>query len=185
MGMERAWDRLPDDDLLAAARKDGEAFATFYRRHEERVLAFFLARAGDPEVAADLTAETFAAALVSSGRFRRRREPATAWLFGIARNLLAMSRRRGRVEARARQRLGMPRLELTDELIERIEALSGKALGLVEELPPDQRDAVRARVVDERDYGEIARDLRCSEAVVRKRVSRGLAGLRERMEETP
>jgi RNA polymerase sigma factor (sigma-70 family) len=182
--MERGWDRLPDDELLLAAGSDGEAFAAFYRRHEERVLAFFLARAGDPEVAADLAAETFAAALVSSGRFRRRREPASAWLFGIARNILAMSRRRGRVESRARRRLGMPPLDLTDELIERIEALSGRALGLVEELPEAQREAVRAHVVDERDYADIARDLRCSEAVVRKRVSRGLANLRERMEET-
>jgi DNA-directed RNA polymerase specialized sigma24 family protein len=49
-------------------------------------------------------------------------------------------------------------------------------------LPAAQRDAVRARIVDERDYGEIAMDLRCSEAVVRKRVSRGLAAMRERLE---
>jgi DNA-directed RNA polymerase specialized sigma24 family protein len=39
-------------------------------------------------------------------------------------------------------------------------------------------------VVDERGYPEIARDLRCSEAVVRRRVSRGLAALRDQVEET-
>jgi RNA polymerase sigma-70 factor (ECF subfamily) len=38
-------------------------------------------------------------------------------------------------------------------------------------------------VVDERDYAEIAKDLRCSEAVVRKRVSRGLARMRDQMGE--
>jgi RNA polymerase sigma-70 factor (ECF subfamily) len=182
MGVEQDWSRLSDDQLLAAARSQPEAFAAFYRRHERPVLAYFLARAGDAEVAADLAAETFAAALSSVGRFRRRATPAAAWLFGIARNTLAMSRRRGRVEDRARRRLGMARLELTDDVIERIEALSGVA-DFVEELPASQRDAVRARVVDERGYGEIARDLRCSEAVVRKRVSRGLATVRDRMEE--
>lgn len=147
------------------------------------MLRYFLGRVGDAEVAADLTAETFAAALAGAHRFRARKGPAVAWLFGIARNTLALSRRRGRVEARARQRIGTPTLVLTDELVERIEALSGPALGLVEELPADQRQAVRARVVDEREYADIAKDLRCSEAVVRKRVSRGLASLRTRLEE--
>ena len=41
--------------------------------------------------------------------------------------------------------------------------------------------AVQAHVVAERDYAEIAQDLNVSEAVVRKRVSRGLAALRHRM----
>ena len=68
----------------------------------------------------------------------------------------------------------MAPLVLTDETVERIAALDRTALALVEELPGDQQDAVRARVIDERDYADIAKDLRCSEAVVRKRVSRGL-----------
>jgi RNA polymerase sigma factor (sigma-70 family) len=148
------------------------------------VLGFFLGRVGDAEVAADLAAETFAAALSATTRFRRRREPPTAWLLGIARNILAMSRRRGRVEARARRRLGMPRLAITDEVVERIEGLEGTALELLGGLPPGAREAVKARVVDERTYPEIARDLRCSEAVVRKRVSRGLKAMRDQMKET-
>jgi DNA-directed RNA polymerase specialized sigma24 family protein len=91
---------------------------------------------------------------------------------------LAMSRRRGRVDARARRRLGMAPLVLTDEAIERISDLDHTALGL----PDEQQAAVKARVIDERDYPDIAKDLRCSEAVVRKRVSRGLGALRARME---
>ena len=182
--MAPGWDDAPDEKLLATARAEPTAFGVFYRRHEDRVLSYFLARVGDPEVAADLTAETFAAALVSAHRFRpRKRQPAAAWLFGIARNNLAMSRRQGRVEARARRRLGMAPIVLTDEAIERITALDRTALALVDELPGDQQDAVRARVIDERDYPEIAKDLRCSEAVVRKRVSRGLGTLRARLEE--
>jgi RNA polymerase sigma factor (sigma-70 family) len=181
--VERAWADTPDEGLLALARSEPTAFGTFYRRHEDRVLSYFLARVGDPEVAADLTAETFAAALGSAHRFKPRKEPAAAWLFGIAGNTLAMSRRRGRVEARARHRLGMAPLELTDEALETIAELDRVALTLVDDLPADQRDAVRARVIDERDYADIARDMRCSEAVVRKRVSRGLRNLRTHMEE--
>ena len=184
MGMAPVWDDTPDEQLLARTRGEPSAFGVFYRRHEDRVLGYFLARVGDPEVAADLTAETFAAALVSAHRFRpRKKKPASAWLFGIARNNLAMSRRSGRVEARARRRLGMAPLVLTDEAIERISELNQTPLALMDELPGDQREAIRARVIDERDYPEIAMDLRCSEAVVRKRVSRGLGALRARMEE--
>jgi RNA polymerase sigma-70 factor (ECF subfamily) len=72
---------------------------------------------------------------------------------------------------------------LTNELVERIEALSGPALELLDDLPAAQQQALRARVVDEREYAEIAKDLRCSEAVVRKRVSRGLARLRDELGE--
>jgi RNA polymerase sigma factor (sigma-70 family) len=72
---------------------------------------------------------------------------------------------------------------LTDEVVERIEALSGPALELVEELPADQQDALRARIVDDREYSDIAKDLRCSEQVVRKRVSRALAQLRDQLGE--
>ena len=114
MGVEPVWGDAPDETLLEKTRREPGAFGAFYRRYEDRMLSYFLARVGDPEVAADLTAETFAAALVSAHRFRpRRATPAAAWLFGIARNTLAMSRRQGRVEARARRRLGMARLVLT------------------------------------------------------------------------
>jgi RNA polymerase sigma factor (sigma-70 family) len=177
------FDGWTDEDLLEAARREPAAFGALYRRYEERMLLFFVRRVGDAEVAADLAAETFAAALASARGFKRRKGTASAWLFGTAHNILAMSARRGSVEARARRRLGMPPLLLTDEVVERVEALDRRALDLVAQLPADQQLAVRARVIDERDYAQIAKDLRCSEAVVRKRVSRGLATLRNRLEE--
>jgi RNA polymerase sigma factor (sigma-70 family) len=177
-------DRMSDEQLLAETGSRPEAFATFYRRHERVMLVFFLRRTESPEVAADLTAEVFAAALVSAGRFRPAKAPAVAWLFSIANHKLASSRRRGRVEDRARRRLRMEALVLTDEALERVEALadaqrSAEAVRQsLDRLPPDQQVAVLQRVVDERPYDEIARDLRCSEAVVRQRVSRGLGALR-------
>jgi RNA polymerase sigma-70 factor (ECF subfamily) len=176
-----------DEALLAVLDEEPEAFAVFYRRHVTALLAYFVRRTRDPELAADLCAETFAAALAGAHRFRPERGPAVAWLYGIARRLLAHARRRGAVEDRARRQLGMSPLALTDEALERIEALaaaesSATALhAALDALPADQRDALEARVVDEREYAEIALAARASESVVRKRVSRGLAGLRERM----
>ena len=172
---------MTDEELLAG---DPEAFAAFYRRHVAPLLGNFLRRTGNAELAADLTAETFAAALDGLHRFDPARGPAVGWLYGIARRQLGHAARRGAVEDKARRRLGMAPLELTDEALERIEALAGAeaATTALAGLPPDQRDAVRARILDEREYADIARSTRTSEAVIRKRVSRGLAGLRSRLE---
>lgn len=175
-----------DEQLLAEKRPGwaGQAFALFYERHEGAVLAYFARRVREPELAADLAAETFAEALASRHRFRG--GLAIGWLYGIARNVLLQSLRRGRVEDRARRRMDLPTLVVDDvqlQAIERLGADSGLAAAL-EALPPDQREAVRAHVLEEHSYAEIAAQLQCSQAVVRKRVSRGLTGLRQTMEES-
>jgi DNA-directed RNA polymerase specialized sigma24 family protein len=46
-----------------------EDFDAFYRAHVRGVLAYFARRVYSPGLAADLTAETFAAALPSRARF--------------------------------------------------------------------------------------------------------------------
>jgi RNA polymerase sigma-70 factor (ECF subfamily) len=165
------------------------AFAVFYRRYAETILAYFVNRTRRHDVAADLTAETFAAALGGAAGFRGERESAAPWLFGIARHKLIDSLRRGRVEDQARRGLGLEPLVLDDAEIEAVverldfEAHEAWLRDLLGSLPAEQRDAILAAVVDERPYSEIAREMSCSEAVVRKRVSRGLGQLRARMGE--
>ena len=58
-----------DETLLEAGRSDAEAFGLFYGRRVDAVLAFFLRRTRNRELAADLTAETFAAALSALPRY--------------------------------------------------------------------------------------------------------------------
>ncbi len=170
--------------LLAAANSDGNAFAAFYRLYERPLLGFFMRATGRPELAADLTAETFACALESVGAYDPARGRPDQWLFGIARNVLGSSYREGRVESAARGRLGLPRLVIDDHASDTIARLSDgeeqAALALAC-LPEPQRQAIHARVVEDRDYAEIAGELCCSEAVVRQRVSRGLSTLRARL----
>lgn len=154
---------MTDAELLAA--DDADSFAEFYRRHSRRVAGYLMRATGDVEIAADLTAETFAAALVARERYRSERAAPAAWLFGIAAHKLNDWRRRGYAEDRARRSLRMERLELSADDAREIE----------------QRAAVHARLVHERGYGDIAGSRGVSEAVVRQRVSRGLASLRRRM----
>lgn len=173
--------------LAAVVGGDGAAFATFYRRHLPAVVALLLRETRDREVTADLTAEVFAAVFLVARRFRARGAgSARPWVLGIARNKLLESRRRGRVEDRARRRLAFEPEALDDDDLARVDELAAAdqpVLELVEQLPERQREAVRARVLEEREYGEISREMSCSELVARQRVSRGLARLRDQLSE--
>ena len=176
-----------DDDLLTQfAAGDSDAFVAFYRRHLGAVLGFFLRRTSDPELTADLTAETFAAALIGAEGYRPGERPELAWLYGIAAHKLADSRRRGRVEDEARRRLALEPLTIDDADLARVAEMAdtGAAEAALMSLPPVQRDSVLARVVHERSYAEIADQMECSEMLVRQRVSRGLRTLRGRMKES-
>lgn len=177
-----------DAELLAAAPADPDAFAELYRRHERAVLAFFMHWCRSPELAADLMAETFAAAFESLPRYDQQLGQPRAWLFGIARNVLLRSVERGRVEDQTRRRLGIAVLAIEDDALERVMALASSdraAVDALDGLSDVLREAVSGRVIDEREYRELAEALKCSESVVRQRVKRGLARIRERLEVEP
>ncbi len=167
-----------DEELLAST--DPEAFGVFYDRHVKALLGYFARRTFDPEDAADLTAETFASALVARRRFKPGKAPATAWLFTIAARRLADYQRKGYVEQRMRRSLEMERRPVSEGDAEMIRMLGDDAArSVLAELPPEERGLVRAHVIDERPYGELAAEHQTSEVAVRKRMSRGLASLRK------
>ena len=159
-----------------------------YERYEPIVAGFLVRRARNPEQATDLTAETFAAAIVGANGFRDEGQPAIGWLLGIARHLLLRALRDGAVEQRARRRLGVEPVSISDASLERVEALidasspNNPLMAALEQLPDGQREAIRAYVLDDVPYAEVAERLGVSEATVRQRVSRGLAQLRMTLE---
>jgi RNA polymerase sigma-70 factor (ECF subfamily) len=179
-----------DAELLELTTSDPEAFMVFYRRHERLVLGYLGVRVRRPELTADLAAETFALVLENASRFdpdRSGEAGAIPWILAIARNVLNASLRRGQVAEAARLRLGIAPLALQDEALLRIEEVAGvdpRVASAFEDLPDELRQAVGARVIEERDYGDIAAELECSELVVRKRVSRGLSRLRTTFSES-
>lgn len=177
--MPRDLERLSDDELLRISRSGDEPFAVFYRRHERLVLGWLMRQTARPEVAADLAAEVFAAAYIAAPRFRAGPEPAAAWLLGIARNKLLRSLRRERTEASARRRLAIAPVAVDGDTLRAIELIDGSELiALLDGLSAEQREAVRARVLEDVGYAELAARLNVTQQVVRKRVSRGLQSLR-------
>ena len=172
-----------DEELLRS--READDFGRFYGRHVGAVTAFVGRRVSDPEVVFDLVAETFARALQRRRQFDPERGVAVGWLLGIARNLMADAARRRVVAADARLRLAMAPIALDDEQILRVAEQAAADLGsLLAGLSEEQREAVVRRFVLDQSYPEIAAELRCSEQVIRQRVSRGRAKLRQGLEES-
>jgi RNA polymerase sigma factor (sigma-70 family) len=179
-------------DTLRRSATEPEAFADFYRGHFEPVLAFLARRVYDPEIALELTAESFAQAYLARGRFRGTSEAeAEAWIFRIARRQLARYFRNGDVRVRAMERLQID-LPLLDDGqragIEELAELDGLRSALRNELARvsrSQREALWLRIVEEMPYAEVAQRLEISEQAARARVSRGLKSLSAALEGNP
>ena len=73
-------------------RVDAGATAEFerlYRANVDAVTAYFARRTTNPQVVADLVADTFVAVITGFGSFDPRKGTARAWVFGIARRVYA------------------------------------------------------------------------------------------------
>jgi DNA-directed RNA polymerase specialized sigma24 family protein len=139
----------------APAAASAAAVGLPYERHAAAVLAFLHRRTACAQTALDLTAETFAQAFASRRRYRDTGAPVLAWLLAIARHQLSRTLARGRVDDRARRRLGMERRELDDAELERVEELCAstelreRVEQAVGSLSPKLAEAVVLRVVFE------------------------------------
>jgi RNA polymerase sigma-70 factor (ECF subfamily) len=172
------------DDAALLGSSDPNDFGRFYERHIEAVVSYLGPRVRGADVVFDLAAETFARAFERRGQYDPARGPAVAWVLVIARNLLIDSVRRARVVDESRRRLGVAPIAVDDAQLELIETRSRVDLrALLEGLPAQQREAIIRRFLLQESYPEIAARLSCSEQVVRKRVSRGLANARQVVEE--
>jgi RNA polymerase sigma-70 factor (ECF subfamily) len=172
-----------DASLLASGAPD--AFVEVCRRHGPALRSFLRRRTRDGDAAAELLAETFAAAWTQRARFKDRCDGSAApWLFGIARNQASMHARRGSIARSARERIGMPIRDYGatayDEAEDRLdgELLAPQLDRALAGLGSHDRLAVELRVVEERSYDEIGDQLAITPAAARTRVHRALSALR-------
>lgn len=154
------------------------------------MVVYFARRSVDAETALDLAGETFALALERRAQFRGSSLPEEqGWLFAIARNQLLAFWKRGEIERAALERLGCdpPEGSTADiEWVERVAdlpSLRATVRTALDDLPSEQAYAVTARVVNAREYAELAGELNVSEQVVRARVSRGLRAMAQTLDD--
>jgi RNA polymerase sigma-70 factor (ECF subfamily) len=143
---------------MNAERMLREDFEAFYRTNLDLVLAFCFARTGDPELAADLAAESFAAALAARESYSSRRGSPRGWLLGIAAHKTVDALRRNHVERRAQRQLGMAEVTWSEDDLGYVARVGRRPLErLLADLPAEQRQAVQAHVVEEVGYRDLAR----------------------------
>jgi RNA polymerase sigma factor (sigma-70 family) len=171
------------DDLPAIARDPG-AFEVFYRLHVLTVTRFVARRVSDPHTVADLTAEVFLAVIDSAHTYRPGRGTQRAWLFGIARNVIAGERRRAVAELGKASRIAGRRL-LADDDIARLEdridaesAARGLYLALAR-LPAAERAVLELVAVDGLPVTEAAAALRIRPGTARVRLHRARNELKQ------
>ncbi|MEU8775597.1 RNA polymerase sigma factor [Streptomyces sp. NPDC048606] len=160
-----------------------EGFGAFYEEHIDGVLGFVTRRVSDPHLAADLAADIFLVAMRSADGYRPSRGAPVAWLFGIARNVVAQHARGRARENDAMARLSGRRL-LDDEDIAALEARIDaeqafrELVGRHEALSEPLRAALDLVVVDQLTPAEAAQALGVTQATIRVRLHRARRALR-------
>ncbi len=175
----------PEHKLVERARTDPAALGAVYDLYVRRVYGYVFRRVGTHAEAEDLTAQTFQRVLEALPRYESRGIPFGAWLFRIAHNLVADSRRAlrpavsldqigdGSSAAAANGGALGDALEIQEDL--------DSAWAAVEKLPPLQRRAVVLRFGRDLSHAEIGPLIGRSEAATKQIIYRAIKTLRERL----
>jgi RNA polymerase sigma-70 factor (ECF subfamily) len=168
---------LSDEELFQRMRRgDQGAFAELYDRRERQLYRYALHGLGDPAAAEEIAHEVFVELMRSDSRYDPNRGPLEAWMYGVARNLVRMFRRRGPVEEPVDSAVHH---DVVGGLI-REETLTALRAA-VQELPGRYRDAVILCDLEERNYDEAARLMDCPVGTIRSRLHRARAILATRL----
>ena len=163
---------------------DLDAFATLYRRHQQRVYRFARAMTGSSDAAEDITQEVFVVLLTDAGRFDPARAAFTTYVYGIVRNL---SRHRVR-----RERTGPPLedvmrdgrdVDLDEDPSKRLEGaeLAGAVRRALLSLPSRYRELIVLCDLHDLSYEDAAAVVKASVPAVRSRLHKGRQLLRLRL----
>lgn len=171
-----------DTDRLAveAARRDPRQFEALYRKYVAQIYSYALYETRNHHAAEDLTEQVFLHALRGLPSFREisgrdQRSTFRVWLFRIARNDLANSRRTARRHPQASLDLAAAVAAADDPAaaaVERDEV--SRAWQAIERLPEERRRALVLRFVDELSSREIGQILGRTEGAVRVLIHRAL-----------
>jgi len=173
-----------DNELLnAMLGGDEEALATLYRRRQGGIYRFALQMSGSPALSEDVTQEVFMILMRGGFTYDAARGSLSAFLFGVARNLV-------------RQRLGREQfyVSMDDEAGEGTVAAGihapdsplddlsrGEAIESVRRavlsLPARYREVIVLCELQEMSYADAASVLDCAVGTVRSRLHRGRAML--------
>jgi RNA polymerase sigma factor (sigma-70 family) len=167
--------RASDADLIVRSLAEPDLFTAVFDRHSGEILRYVYARLG-PDLAEDVTAETFLAAFRCRNTYNDAWPDARPWLYGIAMRQISRHRR---VEAR-RLRLLLsalpdgPAEDHSDRAAERVTAqrLGPRLAAAVAALPRQDRELLLLVAWAELSYAEAAAALSTTIGAVKARLHR-------------
>ena len=169
--MQQVLRQTSDEELYRLMRNGNQdAFAQLYERRAPALNRFALHMTGSPAAAEEISQEVFVQLMGPTSRFDETRGSLESFLYGIARNLARVFRRRGPV-AEAVERPFDP--DILGELIGNETTLALHRT--LRDLPERYRDVIVLCDLEERTYEEVARILGCPIGTVRSRLHRARA----------
>jgi RNA polymerase sigma-70 factor, ECF subfamily len=181
LAQEDSPDTRSDNDLLLsiAVTQCREAFSTLFQRLGPRVKAYMMKVGASPDVAEEITQETFVSVWRKAQQFDQRKSSAVTWIFTIARN-----RRIDRLRKERR-----PALDPNDPLLvpnkiptplEELEQSSivKNVTASIQKLPVDQRDVVRLSFIEGLSHQEISNRLKTPLGTIKSRLRLSFEKLR-------
>lgn len=174
----------PEASEQTAGTGAAAEFERVYRANVDAVNGYFARRTADPQLVADLTADTFVAVITGFGSFDPRKGTARSWVFGIARHVYASYCEEYSQQQRKLQRLAGRReldQDQVGELLERIDAERAGRDMLTELAALPERDRTVIELVDIAGLQpkEAAAVLGLTPGTVRMRLMRTRARLRK------
>jgi len=173
-----------DSDAISASNRSPDGFAAIFDRHFDAVHAYLQRRVG-PDLADELSAQTFLAAFDARGSYDPAQPNARPWLFGIATNLLRRHHRDEVRQFRAYARSAVdPVTDAFDGIEARLDAtqMRRQLVEALADLPAEELDALLLYAWAEFSYPEIACALGIPTGTVRSRLSRARGRIRAALE---
>jgi RNA polymerase sigma-70 factor (ECF subfamily) len=176
---------VSDDEaelIRRAQQWDRAAITEIYERHQPQIYRYILYRVQDADLAGELTGEVFLRLVEHIPRFTYRGRPLLAWLYTIARNLIADTHRQARriypVPVEDLPPASRPEpFDPTEQWLTR-QRLEQALAYLTEE----QYEVILLRFVEGVDIESVARLLGKSVRAVKSLQYRGLRALRQVLE---
>ena len=173
-----------EKELIERAKNDKAAFGELYERYVTRIYNYIYYRTGNSHEAEDLTTRVFMRAMKHIGNYTDQGVPFSAWLYRIARNMVANWYR----DNSRRQTISLDDISqwhISDEgaeLAAQLREDKANLLLAIQQLPSDRQELLILKFVDQLPNAEIGNIMGRSEGAIKSLYHRTLAALREELQ---
>ena len=177
-------DRELERQLIKKAQENVAAFEELYNHYLPKIYGFLLNRAGQKELAEDLTSEVFAKALANLAKYDDRGVSFAAWLFKIARNtLIDYTRKKKEILTDAVEAYEPAQIETGKKAVSSLEDNERKVFirKTINNLPEKYQIVLSLKFFEELSNDEIAEVVGCGKGAVAVRVHRALRLMRKHL----